>query len=330
MSKVIRVAVTGAAGQIGYSLLPRVASGEMFGPDQSVVLQLLEIKDEKVQAALQGVAMELEDGAYPLLADVRLHHDPTEAFRDADWCLLVGARPRGKDMTRADLLRVNGPVFVEQGKAIDAAVDDHCQVVIVGNPANTNCLIAAAQCKRIQPRQFTAMVRLDQNRAVAQLARKASAAVADVTGVVIFGNHSATMYPSVEAAMVGGRPVSAAIPDRDWLQSEFVTTVAKRGEAIIQARGLSSAASAAQALIDHVRSLTRPSGVVHSVAVTSGGEFGFAQGVWAGLAVRTTAPRQWQVVPDLPISEFGKVKLAETNAELIRERDLALEYGFIA
>jgi malate dehydrogenase len=233
-------------------------------------------------------------------------------------------------MTRADLIRVNGPVFVEQGKVIDAAVADHCQVVVVGNPANTNCLIAASQCKRIQPVQFTAMVRLDQNRAIAQLARKACAAVSDVSGVVIFGNHSATMYPCVEAATVGGRPVSAAIPDGGWLRSEFVTTVAKRGDAIIQARGLSSAASAAQALIDHVRSLTRPSGAVHSLAVVSHGEYGFAQGIWAALPVRTTAPGRWQVVPDLPISEFGKGKLAETNAELIRERYLALGYGFIA
>lgn len=328
MKRPIRVAVTGAAGQIGYNLLSRISAGEMFGPDQPVILQLLEIADDRAQAALRGVAMELEDGAHPLLADLQFHAEAA-AFRSADWCLLVGARPRGPNMTRADLLRENGDVFVKQGKALDAVAADGVRVVVVGNPANTNCMIAAAQCRRLRPEQFTAMVRLDQNRAVAQVARKASASVAEVCGVVIFGNHSDTMYPSVEGATVGGRPVVGAVPE-DWLRGEFVSTVAQRGSAIIQARGLSSAASAAQALIDHVRTLTLPSEVVHSVAVPSNGEYGFTPGVWAGLPVRTTGLGQWQVVPHLPLSEFGKARLAASNAELVRERHLALGHGFLA
>ena len=258
MSGALRVAVTGAAGQIGYSILPRIAAGEAFGADQPVVLQLLEIPAEGPQKALRGVAMELDDCAFPLLADMVLTDDPREAFADADWCILIGSKPRGPGMERAELLTDNGKIFVEQGTAIDEVASDEARVVVVGNPCNTNCMIAAAQASRLGPERFTAMTRLDQNRARTQLAQKAGVPITEVEDIIIFGNHSPTMFADFTNARIGGRPAREVIGDDAWLEGEFLPTVGKRGAAIIEARGLSSAASAANAAIDHVRSLHTP------------------------------------------------------------------------
>jgi malate dehydrogenase len=321
----IRVAVTGAAGQIGYSLLPRLAAGEMFGRDQPLVLQLLEIPAEGPQRALRGVAMELDDCAFPLLAGTTLTDDPDVAFRDASWCLLVGSKPRGPGMERADLLRDNGRIFVEQGQSIDAVAADDCRVVVVGNPCNTNCMIAASQARRLPPERFTAMTRLDQNRAVSQIAQRAGVPVTSVERLIVFGNHSPTMFADFTNATVDGRPVTEAIPDHAWLREEFLATVGKRGAAIIEARGLSSAASAANALIDHVRSLLTPSDTLHSVALRSGGRYGFDEGVWASMPVRTTAPGTYEVDETFEHDDFARRKLEITNAELVEERDTVSE-----
>jgi malate dehydrogenase len=321
----LRVAVTGAAGQIGYSLLPRIAAGEMFGKDQPLILQLLEIPVEKVQEAMKGVAMELDDCAFPLLRDMVLTGDPEVAFKDADWCLLVGSKPRGPGMERADLLKDNGKIFVEQGQAIDKVAADGCRVAVVGNPCNTNVMIAAAQAKRLPPERFTAMTRLDQNRAETQLAKKAGVPVTEVDDLVIFGNHSPTMFADFGNATIGGRPVTEVITDRAWLENDFLPTVGKRGAAIIAARGLSSAASAANALIDHVRSLVTPSDDVHSIAVSSEGRYGFDEGVWASMPVRTTAVGTYEVVDGWEHDEFAKGKIAATNAELVEERETVKE-----
>ena len=264
--KPIRVAVTGAAGNIGYALLFRIASGQMFGADQPVILQLLEIPVEGPQKALKGVAMELEDCAFPLVQDMILTGDADVAFKDANWCLLVGSKPRGPGMERADLLKDNGKIFIAQGRSIDANAADDARVAVVGNPCNTNCMIAASQAKRLTPDRFTAMVRLDQNRATTQLAKKANVQVKDVSDVFIFGNHSPTMFSAYGLAKINGKPATDLIQDTAWLQGPLQETVGKRGAAIIAARGASSAASAANALVDHVRSLVTP-GAVHSIAV---------------------------------------------------------------
>ena len=324
MKKPVRVAVTGAAGNIGYSLLFRIAAGELLGADQPVILQLLEIPVDKAQQALKGVAMELDDCAFPLLSDIVLTDDPRVAFRDTSWCLLVGSKPRGPGMERAELLKDNGKIFVGQGKAIDEVAADDCRVVVVGNPCNTNCMIAAAQAKRLSRDRFTAMVRLDQNRAATQLAKKAGVAVADVSDIYIYGNHSPTMFADFTHAKIEGRAVTEAISDQAWLKSEFLSKVGKRGAEIIAARGLSSAASAANALIDHVRDLSVP-GRVHSVAVESDGFHGFAKGVWAGAPVRTTTPGSWEVVRSFEMDDFAKQKLAATNEELASERETVKE-----
>lgn len=318
--KPIRVAVTGPAGQIGYALLFRIASGQMFGPDQPVILQLLEVPVEKVMAALGGVAMELEDCAFPLLADVVLTSDPNVGFKDANWCLLVGAKPRGPGMERADLLKDNGKIFIAQGQIIDTVAADDCRVAVVGNPANTNAMIAASQARRLTPDRFTAMVRLDQNRAVTQLAKKANVPTTAVSDVYIFGNHSPTMFSAFHLAKINGQPVPQVITDSAWLQGPLQETVGKRGAAVIAARGSSSAASAANALVDHVRGLVTP-GTVHSVAVKSNGEYGFDPDVWAGMPVRTTAPGVYEVIKGLPMDEFGRSKIAKTNQELVEERN---------
>jgi malate dehydrogenase len=325
VSTPLRVAVTGAAGQIGYSLLPRIAAGEMFGRDRPVVLQLLEIPVEEVQKALQGVAMELDDCAFPLLAGMVLTADPREAFADADWCLLVGSKPRGPGMERADLLKDNGRIFVEQGRAIDEVAADGCRVAVVGNPCNTNVMIAAAQARRLPPERFTAMTRLDQNRAETQLAQKAGVPVTEVENLAIFGNHSPTMFADFGNARIGGRPAAEVIDDRDWLERDFLPTVGKRGAAIIAARGLSSAASAANALVDHVRALETPGDTVHSVAVNSEGRYGFAEGVWASMPVRTVAPGTYEVVEGFEHDDFARERIAATNAELVEERDTVKE-----
>jgi malate dehydrogenase len=320
MKQPIRVAITGPAGQIGYALVFRIASGQMFGPDQPVILQLIEVPVEKAMNALKGVAMELEDCAFPLLQDMVLTSDPNVGFKDANWCCLVGAKPRGPGMERADLLKDNGKIFTEQGSIIDRVAAHDARIAVVGNPANTNAMIAANSARRLPPERFTAMVRLDQNRAATQMARKAGVQVKDVSDVFIFGNHSPTMFSAFHLAKINGRPATEKIGHQEWLRGELQETVGKRGAAIIAARGASSAASAANALVDHVRDLMTP-GKVHSVAVKSYGEYGFDPEVWAGMPVRTTTPGSYEVIKGLPMDEFAKSKIATTNRELVEERD---------
>jgi malate dehydrogenase len=321
MKSPIRVAVTGAAGSICYSLLFRIGSGEMFGEDQPVILQLLEIPNEKAMKALEGVAMELEDCAFPLVKGMELTDDANKAFKDVNWALLVGSKPRGPGMERADLLKDNGKIFVAQGKAIDKQAAETARVVVVGNPCNTNCMIGASQCRRLKPQQWTAMVRLDQNRAAAQLAGKAGVDYGDVSDIYIYGNHSPTMYPAWKHAKIKGKAATEVIGHQEWLRQEFVETVGKRGAAIIAARGASSAASAANALVDHVQSLRTP-GAVHSVAVKSEGHYGFDPEVWAGMPVRTTDPGSYEVIADYDLSDdYSQQKLQKTNDELVGERE---------
>ena len=320
----IRIAVTGAAGQIGYSLLPRIAAGEMFGSDSKVALQLLEIPP--ALEALKGVAMELDDCAFPLLDEIIVTSSPEEAFKDANLCLLVGSKPRGPGMERSDLLKDNGKIFVGQGKAIAENAADDCRVVVVGNPCNTNCMIAASQSNRFDNSRFTAMTRLDQNRAVSMLAKKAGVVIEKVRGLAIFGNHSPTMFPDYSNTSISGESTLNIIGDESWLKSEYISAVGKRGAAIIKARGLSSAASAANALINHVQSLYTVSDEIHSIVVCSEGQYGFAKGVWAGMPVRTVSPGKYEVVDDYQHDDFAKRALAITNDELVSERDLVAEY----
>jgi malate dehydrogenase len=320
MKKPIRVAITGPAGQIGYALLFRIASGQMFGEDQPVILQLLEVPVEKAMKALEGVAMELDDCAFPLLQQMILTSDPAVGFKDANWCCLVGAKPRGPGMERADLLKDNGKIFIEQGKIIDRVAADDARIAVVGNPANTNAMIAASQARRLPADRFTAMVRLDQNRAATQLAKKANVPLTAVSDVYIFGNHSPTMFSAFHLAKIQNKPVPQVIGHQEWLRKEFQETVGKRGAAIIAARGASSAASAANALVDHVHDLMTP-GKVHSVAVKSNGEYGFDPEVWAGMPVRTTTPGSFEVIKGLPLDDFAKEKIAATNKELVEERE---------
>ena len=324
MKSPIRVAVTGAAGQIGYSLLFRIASGAMFGADQPVILQLIEAPIEKAMKALEGVAMELDDCAFPLLKGVVQTDDARVGFKDANWCLLVGAKPRGPGMERADLLKDNGRIFIAQGKIIDEVAAENARVAVVGNPANTNCMIAASQARRLGSDRFTAMVRLDQNRAQTQLAKKAGVDLTTVKDVFIYGNHSPTMFPAFAHAKIGGKPATDVITDRAWLQGPFCETVGKRGAAIINARGASSAASAANALVDHVRDLVTP-GTVHSVAVKSNGAYGFDPNVWAGMPVRTTAPGAYEPITNYAMDDFAKSKIAATDKELVEERAFVAE-----
>jgi malate dehydrogenase len=320
----IRVAVTGAAGQISYSLLFRIASGAMFGPDQPVILQLIEVPVEKAMKALEGVAMELDDCAFPLLKGMVLTDDPRAGFKDANWSLLVGAKPRGPGMERADLLKDNGKIFISQGKIIDEVAAADARVAVVGNPANTNCMIAASQARRLTPDRFTAMVRLDQNRAQAQLAKKAGVDLTAVKDIFIYGNHSPTMFPAFKHATINGKPAKEVINDDAWLKGPFLETVGKRGAAIIAARGLSSAASAANALVDHVRSLVTP-GAIHSVAVKSNGLYGFDPEVWAGMPVRTTTPGSYEVVAGYEFCDFCQEKISVTNKELVEERAAVID-----
>ncbi|THD77477.1 MAG: malate dehydrogenase [Phenylobacterium sp.] len=315
----IRVAVTGAAGNIGYALLFRIASGEMLGKDQPIILQLLEIPVEGPQKALKGVAMELEDCAFPLLTDMVLTGDPNVAFKDANWCCLVGSKPRGPGMERADLLKDNGKIFIAQGQAIDAVAAEDARIAVVGNPCNTNVMIAASQAKRLPKSRFTAMVRLDENRGRAQLAKKAGVTIDQVSELFIYGNHSPTMFADFTHAKIGGKDAAQAIGDKAWLETEYLPIVGKRGAAIIDARGQSSAASAANALIDHVRDLATP-GKLHSVAVNSEGRYGFAEGVWAGMPVKSTADG-YEVVASYQMDDFAKSKIKITNDELISERE---------
>ena len=320
----VRIAITGAAGQIGYSLLPRIAAGEMFGSQTKVSLQLLEIPP--ALEALGGVAMELQDCAFPLLDNVIVTSNPDEAFSGASLCLLVGSKPRGPGMERSDLLKDNGKIFVGQGQSIAENAADNCRIVVVGNPCNTNCMIAASQSDRFGSDRFTAMTRLDQNRAVSMLAVKAGVDVIEVSHMAIFGNHSPTMFPDFSNALISGKPVTEVIGDDNWLKNEYIPAVGKRGAAIIKARGLSSAASAANALINHIQSLYTVSDTVHSIVVCSKGQYGFAEGVWAGMPVRTVSPGVYEVVDSYVHDEFAKEALAKTNDELVSERELVSEY----
>jgi len=321
--KPIRVAVTGAAGNIGYALLFRIASGEMLGKDQPLILQLLEIPVEGPQKALKGVAMELEDCAFPLVQDMILTGDADVAFKDANWCVLVGSKPRGPGMERADLLKDNGKIFIAQGQSIDRVAADDARVAVVGNPCNTNVMIAASQARRLTPDRFTAMVRLDENRGRAQLAKKAGVTINDVSDLFIYGNHSPTMFADFTHAKIGGKPAAEVVGDEAWLKNEYLPAVGKRGAAIIDARGQSSAASAANALVDHVRDLTTP-GAIHSVGVPSEGRYGFAEGVWAGMPVKSTATG-YEVITSYEMDDFAKSKIKITNDELVSERDTVKE-----
>ncbi len=318
----VRVAVTGAAGQIGYSLLFRIASGEMLGKDQPVILQLLEIPDEKAQKALKGVMMELDDCAFPLLQGMVAASDPMVAFKDANVALLVGARPRGPGMERKDLLEANGKIFGPQGKALDAVASRDVRVLVVGNPANTNCLIAMKNAPSLKPTQFTAMMRLDHNRAVSQLAQKLGRPVTSIRKVAIWGNHSATQYPDVFSAETDGKKLWPLINDQAWLESAFIPTVQKRGAAIIEARGLSSAASAANAAIDHVRNWVQgtPAGDWVSMGIPSDGSYGIPEGVIFGYPV-TCQGGKFEIVKGIELSDFSKQRIALTHQELQEERD---------
>ncbi len=316
----LRVAVTGAAGQIGYSLLFRIASGEMLGKDQPVILQMLEIPDEKAQKALKGVMMELDDCAFPLLHGMVPASDPMVAFRDVDVALLVGARPRGPGMERKDLLEANGKIFGPQGKALDRVAKRDVKVLVVGNPANTNCLIAMKNAPSLKPTQFTAMMRLDHNRAMTQVAQKTGKPVTSVKKMSIWGNHSATQYPDVFHAEVDGQNAAGLINDQAWIETHFIPTVQKRGAAIIEARGLSSAASAANAAIDHVRDWVLGSnGKWVTMGIPSDGSYGIPKDVMFGFAV-TTENGEYTMVRDLPIDDFSRKAIDKTLAELEEER----------
>jgi malate dehydrogenase len=326
MKKPMRVAVTGAAGQIGYSLLFRIASGDMLGRDQPVILQLLEIPDEKAQKALKGVMMELDDCAFPLLQSMVAASDAKVAFKDVDVALLVGARPRGPGMERKDLLEANGAIFVPQGKALNEVASRDVRVLVVGNPANTNALIAMKNAPSLKPQQFTAMMRLDHNRAMTQVAQKTGKAVTSVKNMTIWGNHSATQYPDVFNAKVDGQPAAKAINDASWIETAFIPTVQKRGAAIIEARGLSSAASAANAAMDHIRDWVHgtPSGDWVSMGVPSDGSYGIPEGLVFGLPV-TCSGGKYEVVKGLEHNDFAKAKIAATQKELQEERS-AIEH----
>jgi malate dehydrogenase len=321
MKKPMRVAVTGAAGQIGYSLLFRIVSGEMLGKEQPVILQLLEIPDEKAQKALKGVMMELDDCAFPLLQSMVATADAKVAFRDVDVALLVGARPRGPGMERKDLLEANGAIFVPQGKALGEVASRDVKVLVVGNPANTNALIAMKNAPSLKPSQFTAMTRLDHNRAMTQIAQKTGKAVTSVKKVTIWGNHSATQYPDIFNAEVDGQNAAKAVNDQEWIEKTFIPTVQKRGAAIIEARGLSSAASAANAAIDHVRDWVSgsASGDWLSMGVPSDGSYGIPEGVMFGYPVTTSGGR-YEIVKGLQHNDFAKAKIAATHKELLEER----------
>ena len=319
----VRVAVTGAAGNIGYALVFRIAAGEMLGPDTPVILQLVEIPP--AIDAVKGVAMELDDCAFPLLEGIEVSSDPEEGFRDANVVCLVGAKPRGPGMERADLLKDNGAIFTGQGEAIAKVAADDVHVAVVGNPANTNALIAASNAEGVPLDRFTAMVRLDQNRATTQLAQKAGVSVSDVTNLTVWGNHSPTMVPDFDNARISGKPLTEVITDRDWLEGEFITTVQQRGKAIIDARGSSSAASAANALIDHVRNWCggspTPEGDWVSMAVPSDGSYGVPEGLISGFPVTTDGNGSYEIVEGLELSAFTQGKLDTTVEELQSERE---------
>ncbi|TFZ04099.1 malate dehydrogenase [Ramlibacter humi] len=318
--KPVRVAVTGAAGQIGYALLFRIASGEMLGKDQPVILQLLEIPDEKAQKALKGVMMELEDCAFPLLAGMEAHSDPMTAFKDTDYALLVGARPRGPGMERADLLAANAQIFTAQGKALDKVASRNVKVLVVGNPANTNAYIAMKSAPSLPRENFTAMLRLDHNRALSQLAAKAGVKVADIEKLTVWGNHSPTMYADYRFATANGKGLKDVVNDQDWNANVFLPTVGKRGAAIIEARGLSSAASAANAAIDHMRDWALgTNGKWVTMGIPSNGDYGIPKDVMFGFPV-TTKDGKYEVVKGLDIDAFSQERINKTLGELQEEQ----------
>jgi malate dehydrogenase len=324
----VRVAVTGAAGQIGYAILFRIASGELLGPDTPVHLSLLEIPPA-VKAA-EGTAMELDDCAFPLLAGVEITDDPNKAFDGVNIALLVGARPRTKGMERGDLLEANGGIFKPQGTALNAHAAADVKVLVVGNPANTNCLIAQSHAPDIPAERFTAMMRLDHNRAIAQLAKKAGATVKEISNITIWGNHSATQYPDILHAKVRGENAAKVVDDQQWLENDFIPTVQKRGAAIIEARGASSAASAANAAIDHVHDwvLGTPEGDWVSMAIPSDGSYGVAEGVFSGFPV-TCSGGSYTIVEGLEIDEFSRQRIDASVAELQEERDAVKQLALI-
>jgi malate dehydrogenase len=325
MSKeTIRIAVTGAAGQIGYALLYRIASGAMFGTDQPVALNLTEI--EPALPALEGVCMELDDCAFPLLKDIVPTADLDAGFNGVNWALLVGSVPRKQGMERSDLLGINGKIFTGQGQAIQKNAADDVRVLVVGNPCNTNCLIAMNNAPDVPNDRFHAMTRLDENRAKTQLAQKSGVDVTAVSNMCIWGNHSATQYPDFTNAQINGAPATDAITDRDWLEGEFISTVQKRGAAIIKARGLSSAASAANAIIDSVRSITEPTaeGNWHSVCVCSDGSYDVEEGLISSFPMRN-ASGEFGIVQDVPIDEFSRTKIDVTVNELKEEKSMVAD-----
>ena len=328
MKTPVRVAVTGAAGQIGYSLLFRIASGQMLGEDQPVILQLLDITP--AMDALKGVAMELEDCAFPLLSDIVRTDDPDVAFGDVSYALLVGARPRSKGMERKDLLEANGGIFKPQGKALSDNAASDVKILVVGNPANTNALIAMNNAPNISNERFTAMTRLDHNRAMAQVAAKTGTTVSDITKMTIWGNHSATQYPDLFHAEVKGQNADALINDQAWLENDFIPTVQQRGAAIIEARGLSSAASAANAAIDHMRTwaLGSAKGDWVSMAIPSDGSYGVAEGIISSFPV-TCGNGKYEIVQGLDIDDFSRGRIDASVAELVEERDGVKELGLI-
>lgn len=320
MSKLVKVAVTGAAGQIGYALLFRLASGEIFGPNIKVALHLLEITP--VLKALEGVVMELEDCAFPLLDHVVISDDAKTAFDGINWALLVGSKPRGKGMERSDLIRENGPIFVGQGQALAARAASDLRVLVVGNPANTNCLIAANNAPGVPHDRFAAMTQLDHNRAMSQLAKKAGVTVNEVSNVTIWGNHSASQYPDAENAKINGRPAYEVISDHNWLKNDFISTVQKRGATVIEARGASSAASAANAALDHVKNMLKktPAGDWFSCAVSSDGSYGVDEGLIFSFPITSDGQGSYSIVQNLPMSDWAKGQLAKTLQELREEK----------
>ena len=320
MKSPMRVAITGAAGQLAYSLIFRVASGEVFGADQPLELRLLEITP--AMGALNGVAMELDDCAYPLVRKIDLSDKAAQSFDGINWGLLVGSKPRGKGMERGDLLKDNGRIFVEQGKALEKAAKD-IRILVVGNPANTNCLIAMNNARALPRDRFAAMTRLDHNRAVAQLAKKAGKGMTAVTRMTIWGNHSATQFPDFFNARIEGKPVTNVITDRPWLEGPFITTVQKRGAAIIEARGLSSAASAANAAIDHVKSMrsTTPKDDWFSAGVCSDGSYGVPEGLISSFPLRSNG-NTWEIVQGVEVNEFARERIDASVAELQEEREI--------
>jgi malate dehydrogenase len=322
----IRVAVTGAAGQIGYSLLFRIASGAAFGPEQPVILHLIEVPDEKAQAALGGVCMELDDCVFPLLKGIVPTSSLDEGFKGVNWALLVGAVPRKQGMERKDLLGINGKIFTGQGNAIAKNAASDVRVLVVGNPCNTNSLIAANNAPGVPKERFFAMTMLDENRAKTQLAKKADVDVTEISNLAIWGNHSATMYPDFFNAKISGQPIPSVIKDEAWLKGEFISTVQQRGAAIIKARGLSSAASAANAIVDTVRNLTTPTkpGDWFSVAVCSPGDYDIEKNLIFSYPIRTDG-KKWEIVQNVPLNDFSKSKIAATENELKEEKSLVAD-----